>query len=70
MFAGFQGKAVFQGFQPLLVFFVSQEILPVLREGFSRREGGSCRGSAAQAQDVRTAWGTWNLEKVCIIVGL
>lgn len=76
MLAGFQGQAVFQGFQTLLVFFIFQEGLPVLREGSLRRRCcRGCRGSAPMvsrkaAQDVRTAREKRGLKKVCIIVGL
>ena len=51
MLAGFQGQAVFQGFQTLLVFFIFQEGLPVLREGSLRRRCcRGCRGSAPHGE--------------------
>ena len=44
-------QAVFQGFQTLLVFFIFQEGLPVLREGSLRRRCcRGCRGSAPHGE--------------------
>lgn len=77
MLAGFQGQAVFQGFQTLLVFFIFQEGLACPARGEPPEEvlpaaagGVPPMVSRKAAQDVRTAREKRGLKKVCIIVGL
>lgn len=76
MLAGFQGQAVFQGFQTLLVFLFFRRACLSCERGASGGGVAAAAGgvppmvSRKAAQDVRTAREKRGLKKVCIIVGL